>query len=80
MTDVAALQPPPLQGAVTDIGALQPPPLPGIVRFLGKEQSYWQLRVRGAALLLVTLGIYRFWLNRGGFTNHHQTDQQWRGF
>lgn len=62
MTDVAALQPPPLQGAVTDIGALQPPPLPGIVRFLGKEQSYWQLRVRGAALLLVTLGIYRFWL------------------
>jgi uncharacterized membrane protein YjgN (DUF898 family) len=32
------------------------------VRFVGPEWAYWQLRIKGAALLLVTLGIYRFWL------------------
>ncbi len=36
-------------------------PSAGAVRFLGKEGVYWRLRVRGAALLLVTLGLYRFW-------------------
>jgi uncharacterized membrane protein YjgN (DUF898 family) len=34
----------------------------GGVRFLGQRQSYWRLLIRGAALLMVTLGIYRFWL------------------
>ena len=34
----------------------------GGVRFLGQRRSYWRLLVRGAALLMVTLGIYRFWL------------------
>ena len=34
----------------------------GGVRFLGKRRSYWRLLIRGAALLMVTLGIYRFWL------------------
>jgi uncharacterized membrane protein YjgN (DUF898 family) len=66
MTDVAALDPPPLPPVplpplpAPPIGG--PPPLPGMMRFLGSEGAYWQLRIRGAALLLVTLGIYRFWL------------------
>src|SRR5262245_25040731 len=33
----------------------------GGVRFLGQRRYYWRLLVRGAALLAVTLGIYRFW-------------------
>ena len=31
-------------------------------RFLGNEDAYWRLRIKGAALVVVTLGIYRFWL------------------
>jgi uncharacterized membrane protein YjgN (DUF898 family) len=34
----------------------------GAVRFLGERRSYWRLLIRGAALLMITLGIYRFWL------------------
>jgi uncharacterized membrane protein YjgN (DUF898 family) len=34
----------------------------GGVRFLGQRRSYWRLLIRGSALLMVTLGIYRFWL------------------
>src|SRR5262244_3775560 len=34
----------------------------GSVRFLGERRSYWRLLIRGAALLMITLGIYRFWL------------------
>src|SRR5437667_5689985 len=37
-------------------------PKGGPVRFLGPEQAYWRLMIRGAVLLAVTLGIYRFWL------------------
>jgi len=33
----------------------------GAVQFLGKETAYWRLRIKGAALLLLTLGLYRFW-------------------
>ena len=48
--------------AIADITT--PPPLPpeGAVRFLGKDSAYWRLRIKGAALRLVTFGIYRFWL------------------
>src|SRR4051794_23369494 len=31
-------------------------------RFLGNERAFWRLLIRGAVLLFVTLGIYRFWL------------------
>src|SRR5256885_15201765 len=31
-------------------------------RFTGNERTFWRLLIRGAMLLLVTLGIYRFWL------------------
>src|ERR1041385_4249841 len=30
--------------------------------FGGNERAFWRLLVRGACLLFVTLGIYRFWL------------------
>jgi uncharacterized membrane protein YjgN (DUF898 family) len=43
-----------------------PPPLPAMppysVRFLGSSRAYWRLLLKGSALLMVTLGIYRFWL------------------
>lgn len=32
------------------------------VRFTGPEKDYWRIVVRGAVLLMVTLGLYRFWL------------------
>jgi len=32
------------------------------VRFIGLEKDYWRVVVRGAILLMVTLGLYRFWL------------------
>ena len=32
------------------------------VRFVGDRRAYWRLLIRGAALLAITLGIYRFWL------------------
>ncbi len=33
----------------------------GAAHFLGKETAYWRLRIKGAALLMLTLGLYRFW-------------------
>ena len=32
------------------------------VRFLGARAAYWRLLSRGAVLVMITLGIYRFWL------------------
>jgi uncharacterized membrane protein YjgN (DUF898 family) len=32
------------------------------IRFIGPERDYWRIVVRGAVLLMVTLGLYRFWL------------------
>jgi uncharacterized membrane protein YjgN (DUF898 family) len=37
-------------------------PASGKIRFLGKDGPYWRLLIRGALLLICTLGIYRFWL------------------
>ena len=70
MTDAVAFDPPPLPASLPPPlpgppalpGAGGPPPVPGLARFIGPEPAYWQLRIKGAALLLVTLGIYRFWL------------------
>src|SRR5580700_6809410 len=45
---------------MTTAEASMPPPA-GAVNFLGKEGAYWRLRIKGAALLVLTLGIYRFW-------------------
>jgi uncharacterized membrane protein YjgN (DUF898 family) len=33
----------------------------GAMQFLGKETAYWRLRIKGASLLMFTLGLYRFW-------------------
>jgi uncharacterized membrane protein YjgN (DUF898 family) len=42
------------------IGAVAP--AGGIVRFGGESRAFWLLLARGAVLLMLTLGIYRFWL------------------
>ena len=47
---------------MTTAEALSPVAAAGTVRFLGDEGAYWRLRIKGAALVVVTLGIYRFWL------------------
>jgi len=41
--------------------ALSPAPAEGAVRFLGTEAAYWRLRIKGSALIVLTLGLYRFW-------------------
>jgi uncharacterized membrane protein YjgN (DUF898 family) len=60
-----------LDVAATDVAAPAPAPPPdtssppdrrGAAHFVGKEESYWRLMIRGAVFLLLTLGIYRFWL------------------
>jgi uncharacterized membrane protein YjgN (DUF898 family) len=34
----------------------------GGARFLSEPGPFWRLLIRGAALMLITLGVYRFWL------------------
>jgi len=46
---------------MTTADALSLAPSAGAVQFLGSERAYWRLRIKGAALLLLTLGLYRFW-------------------
>lgn len=46
---------------MTTIDAASAPAAAGAVRFLGREAAYWRLRLRGAVLVAVTLGLYRFW-------------------
>src|ERR1700739_861516 len=51
------------RGVMTTAEAVSSPvAAAGAVRFLGDEGGYWRLRIKGAALVVVTLGIYRFWL------------------
>ncbi len=38
------------------------PPKVGLARFIGATGSFWRIVSRGALLLLLTLGLYRFWL------------------
>lgn len=33
-----------------------------MVRFIGSDREFWRIVLRGALLLMLTLGIYRFWL------------------
>src|SRR5262245_6007034 len=70
MTVLDAVGPSPGAPAVASIAAapaLPTPPVPPAVgaatcRFFGNKEPYWRLMIRGAVLLIVTLGIYRFWL------------------
>jgi uncharacterized membrane protein YjgN (DUF898 family) len=39
-----------------------PPPLPALFEFTGDRKGFLGLVARGAGLVLVTLGFYRFWL------------------
>jgi uncharacterized membrane protein YjgN (DUF898 family) len=50
--------------AISPFDAVPPPVPPAENRalFNGVEGAFWRLLTRGAVLLLVTLGIYRFWL------------------
>jgi uncharacterized membrane protein YjgN (DUF898 family) len=48
--------------ATARLSPASPPPGTATARFVGNEPTYWRLMVRGAVLLLCTLGIYRFWL------------------
>src|SRR6201995_1775495 len=43
------------------IAVIVPPARPA-ARFTGDGRAYWRILLRGAMLLAVTLGIYRFWL------------------
>src|SRR5262245_13863412 len=40
----------------------EPPAPENPTRFAGNERAFWRLLIRGAVLLLLTLGTYRFWL------------------
>jgi uncharacterized membrane protein YjgN (DUF898 family) len=46
----------------TLVPAEQTAPGTGTGRFTGPEGPFWRLLVRGAGLLILSLGLYRFWL------------------
>jgi uncharacterized membrane protein YjgN (DUF898 family) len=60
MTIAEAVGAPPAPAAPS--APLTPPPGVGRARFFGREGEFFALLARGALLLMVTLGIYRFWL------------------
>ena len=39
-----------------------PATMSGAAKFVGQDRIYWRLLIRGAVLLMITFGIYRFWL------------------
>jgi uncharacterized membrane protein YjgN (DUF898 family) len=51
-----------LHEAATPTAAVRAADTSGNVRFHGNDRPYWRLLIRGAFLLMCTLGIYRFWL------------------
>jgi uncharacterized membrane protein YjgN (DUF898 family) len=51
-----------LDATVPLAAAVPPVPARGIARFVGNKGDFWRLNLRGALLLMVTLGTYRFWL------------------
>src|SRR5271168_4976244 len=46
---------------MTTADVVSPAAAADAVQFLGKEPAYWRLRIKGAALVALTLGLYRFW-------------------
>jgi uncharacterized membrane protein YjgN (DUF898 family) len=63
MTVIEAAEPGLSAPAIPDVAAASVPPIGhGTARFVGRDAAYWRLMIRGAVLLLCTLGIYRFWL------------------
>jgi uncharacterized membrane protein YjgN (DUF898 family) len=51
-----------LDATVPAAAAGPPMPVHGAARFVGKTGAFLRLLIQGSLLLLVTLGIYRFWL------------------
>src|SRR4051812_14506344 len=51
-----------LDATVPPAAAVPPVPVRGLTRFVGEKGAFWRLNLRGALLLMVTLGTYRFWL------------------
>src|SRR3954451_6355534 len=52
-----------LDATVPPAAAVPPVSVRGLTRFVGDKGAFWRLNLRGALLLMVTLGTYRFWLN-----------------
>src|SRR5205085_6197269 len=42
--------------------SIVPSALPATGRFIGDSRQYWRILARDAGLLVVTLGLYRFWV------------------
>jgi uncharacterized membrane protein YjgN (DUF898 family) len=61
-SDIAAASPNDYPFAMTSMDAPAATTTPFPIRFTGNRHAYWRLLTRGAALLMLTLGIYRFWL------------------
>ena len=61
-SDPAPQPEPPVQAPPADEQPLEEQPAARDTRFTGVEGAFWRLLIRGAVLLLVSLGIYRFWL------------------
>lgn len=51
-----------LDATVPMAATVPPVPAHGVARFVGNKGDFWRLNLRGAFLLMVTLGTYRFWL------------------
>lgn len=52
---------PPDAAAPSEVAA-SPPPIQSSASFVGKERAFFGLLLRGAVGLMLTLGLYRFWL------------------
>lgn len=50
-----------MTAVATTADGVIPRQTPASVKFLGREAAYWRLRIKGAVLLVFTLGLYRFW-------------------
>jgi uncharacterized membrane protein YjgN (DUF898 family) len=48
--------------AAVSVPQVRMPAVAGIASFVGRGDIFWRLLARGAVLLMLTLGIYRFWL------------------
>jgi uncharacterized membrane protein YjgN (DUF898 family) len=48
--------------AAVSVPQVRIPAIAGITSFVGHGDVFWRLLARGAVLLMLTLGIYRFWL------------------
>src|SRR3954465_14903012 len=64
MTKASPLDAPPpaVEPPAVAQSTIEPSASPNGAQFLGDERAFWRLLARGALFLLLTLGLYRFWL------------------